>query len=59
MVLDNGANGQPNRTSTLSDPIGTSGVVTVTYPTDGIQNGMPDGVALVDASGVVRQFLPY
>src|SRR5690606_37026912 len=32
---------------------------TVTYPVDGLQNGSPDGVALVDPQGNVVQFLSY
>lgn len=32
---------------------------TITYPLDGLQNGAPDGVALVDPQGNVVQFLSY
>ena len=35
------------------------GVVVVAYPPNGIQNGSPDGIALVDDVGTVRQFLSY
>ena len=35
------------------------GFVSVTYPTNGIQNGGPDGIALVNNSGQVIQFLSY
>jgi DNA/RNA endonuclease G (NUC1) len=35
------------------------GVVVVRYPQDGIQNGSPDGFALVDAGGQVVEFLSY
>ena len=35
------------------------GTISIAYPTDGIQNGSPDGVALVDAAGNVVQFLSY
>jgi len=31
----------------------------VTYPTNGLQNGANDGIALVDASGKVVQFISY
>lgn len=31
----------------------------LTYPTDGIQNGSPDGLALVNGSGNVVEFLSY
>lgn len=35
------------------------GVVTINYPTNGLQNGSPDGFALVDATSNVVQFLSY
>ncbi|HNS52525.1 MAG TPA: ExeM/NucH family extracellular endonuclease [Anaerolineae bacterium] len=35
------------------------GAVYLSYPVDGIQNGAPDGMALVDAGGAVIQFLSY
>lgn len=35
------------------------GAVAFTYPPNGIQNGSPDGLALVDPSGAVVQFLSY
>ena len=35
------------------------GTLYLTYPVDGIQNGAPDGLALVDAGGAVIQFLSY
>src|SRR5690606_27900272 len=35
------------------------GVVVLDYPVNGIQNGAPDGVALVDATGAVVEFLSY
>lgn len=35
------------------------GVVVVTYPQDGLQNGAPDGFALVDAAGETIEFLSY
>ena len=38
---------------------GTRGVLVVSYPPDGIQNGSPDGMALVDAPGQVLEFLSY
>jgi 5'-nucleotidase len=62
VVLYNGANGQVYDTLTLSGVIpatcGLRGVVVVT-PTGAIQNGSPDGMALVDASNTVREFLSY
>jgi DNA/RNA endonuclease G (NUC1) len=38
---------------------GTRGVRTFTYPSNGIQNGSPDGMALVNPSGQVLEFLSY
>jgi uncharacterized protein len=62
IVLYNGANGQTYGTSLLSgaipDQSGGYGTVVVTYPSNGIQNGSPDGIALVGPSEVV-QFLSY
>jgi len=64
LQLYNGSALQRNvyRTDPLPTPIpdlgGGYGVVVV-YPVNGIQNGAPDGVALVDAGGGVRQFLSY
>src|SRR5690349_7341715 len=48
VVLYNGANGLVYNTTTLSGLIpatcGTRGVVVINYPTNGIQNGSPDGM---------------
>ncbi len=38
---------------------GKASIATVTYPTNGLQNGANDGIALVDASGKVVQFISY
>lgn len=38
---------------------GKATLATVTYPSNGIQNGSNDGIALVDASGKVVQFISY
>lgn len=38
---------------------GTRKVAVVNYPSNGIQNGAPDGIALVDAAGTVVEFLSY
>ena len=38
---------------------GTVRIATVSYPSNGIQNGPNDGLALVNASGQVVQFLSY
>ncbi|HEX6060220.1 MAG TPA: DNA/RNA non-specific endonuclease [Gemmatimonadaceae bacterium] len=63
VVLYNGANGAAYSTRALSGSIpatcGERGVIVLDYPVNGIQNGSPDGVALVDASGVVVEFLSY
>src|SRR5262245_36002015 len=61
IVLYNGNGGAVYRTSTLTGQIpatcGARGVVVQTYPANGIQNGSPDGMALVDSGGVVVEFL--
>lgn len=38
---------------------GSARIATVTYPTNGLQNGSNDGIALVDANGTVVQFISY
>ena len=63
LVLYNGSNNAPYGTArtlsgTIPDQQGGYGTVRVDYPVDGIQNGSPDGIALVNA-GTVRQFLSY
>ncbi|HJQ19255.1 MAG TPA: DNA/RNA non-specific endonuclease [Gemmatimonadaceae bacterium] len=63
VVLYNGNGGASYFTTTLGGAIpatcGSWGVVVLTYPSNGIQNGDPDGVALVDANGMVIEFLSY
>jgi len=63
VVLYNGSNGLAYNTRTLSETIvarcSGRGVVVLNYPVNGIQNGNPDGVALVDADGAVVEFLSY
>jgi len=63
VVLYNGANGATYDTDGLSGTIpatcGPRGVVVLAYPSNGIQNGSPDGIALVNPSGVVIEFLSY
>jgi predicted extracellular nuclease len=71
IIRYNGANGQvyttpaadPAGSDTLSGTIpdlgGGFGVVMVNYAENGLQNGAPDGVALVDSSNEVVQFLSY
>ncbi len=64
VVLYNGANGTVYDTKALSGLIpatagcGTRGVVQVVYPANGIQNGSPDGIALVN-NGALVEFLSY
>lgn len=66
VVLYNGSGGAAYSTVVLAgavdspagDPSG-DGVVVVDYPANGVQNGSPDGVALVDATGAVVEFLSY
>jgi hypothetical protein len=57
----NGADGSPYSTKSLSGLIlqgsGTVGVASVSF--EGLQNGMPDGVALVNAGGAVMDFISY
>jgi DNA/RNA endonuclease G (NUC1)/PKD repeat protein len=63
VVLYNGNGGAMYSTSSLSGTIPATcnarGVVVVTYPQDGLQNGSPDGFALVDAGGQLVEFLSY
>jgi hypothetical protein len=62
IVLYNGANGDVYDTDALSGTIPDQqagfGTVFLTYPENGIQNGAPDGIALVNGTTVV-QFLSY
>ncbi|MEB2778443.1 DUF5689 domain-containing protein [Algoriphagus sp. D3-2-R+10] len=62
LVLYNGANGTVYDTENLTGSIPDSGngygVITISYPTNGIQNGAPDGIALIQ-NGTVVQFLSY
>jgi hypothetical protein len=63
IVLYNGNGGfsynTTSLTGTIPDVCGGFGVIDVTYPTNGIQNGAPDGIALVDSTSAVVQFLSY
>ena len=56
IVLYNGSNGLAYDTDGLS---GTDLFHSISYPSNGIQNGSPDAIALVDAAGTVIQFLSY
>ncbi|MEL4308835.1 T9SS type A sorting domain-containing protein [Joostella sp. CR20] len=63
IVLYNGSNGTPYNTltinTTIADLSNGFGVAHISLPANGLQNGSPDGIALVDASGTVVQFLSY
>ncbi len=63
LILYNGANGQSYNTLDLSgivpDESNGFGAVAFTYPSNGIQNGSPDGIALVQGGNIVIQFLSY
>jgi endonuclease I len=61
LIAYNGSGGADYSTKTLSGTIpsqqGGKGTVKVTFA--GLQNGAPDGIALVNASNVVVEFLSY
>ncbi|MCF8713316.1 T9SS type A sorting domain-containing protein [Joostella atrarenae] len=63
IVLYNGSNGTVYNTVTINAVIADLsngyGVAHITLPSNGIQNGSPDGIALVDVSNTVIQFLSY
>ena len=63
MVLYNGSNGTTYKTyditAVVSDSGNGFGFYTLDLPTNGLQNGSPDGIALIDASGTLVQFLSY
>ncbi len=46
-------------TGTLASCGGTGRFSTLAYPANGMQNGAPDAIALVNGSGAVVQFLSY
>lgn len=61
IVAYNGNGGKQYKTFNVSGTISNqqSGFGVMTIATAGLQNGAPDGLALVDASGTVVQFLSY
>lgn len=61
LVLYNGKNGMPYRTVPLegSIPDQQGGYGTLSFPVNRIENGSPDGVALVNSANEVIQFLSY
>ncbi|MEO1288937.1 MAG: hypothetical protein AAFV93_14315, partial [Chloroflexota bacterium] len=63
VVFYNGSNGTVYRTETLSGILTDAGdgvgFAVIDLPSNGIQNGAPDGIALVDSNNGVAQFLSY
>ncbi len=63
LVLYNGTGGAAYNTTALTGSIPATcdprGVVVINYPVNGIQNGSPDGVALVSPGNAVVEFLSY
>ncbi len=63
IVLYNGANGTVYNTISIAGNIPDQqngyGTLIQTLPSNGLQNGAPDGIALVDSSATVIQFLSY
>lgn len=63
IVLYSGSTSESYGTTALTGTIpascGARGVVVISYPGNGIQNGSPDGIALVDGGGAVVEFLSY
>lgn len=61
VVLYNGNGGAAYGTLPLTGalPDQAAGLGTVSVPAPGLQNGAPDGLALVDATGATVQFLSY
>ena len=61
LVEYNGSGGAPYATVSLSGtvPDQQNGFGTLSFDAVGLQNGAPDGIALVDGSGTLVQFLSY
>ncbi|EDY80777.1 endonuclease/exonuclease/phosphatase family [Verrucomicrobiia bacterium DG1235] len=61
LALYNGNGGATYNTLSLSGiiPEQNNGYGTLSFPAVGLQNGSPDGLALVDSSATVIQFLSY
>ncbi len=63
IVLYNGSNGAVYDTDLLTGltetVCGERKVVVLNYPSNGIQNGAPDGIALVNNNGQLVEFLSY
>ena len=48
-----------NLTGIIPNEAGGAGAIDFQFSTNGLQNGSPDGLALVDPNGVVLEFLSY
>lgn len=61
LVAYNGSDGAPYATVALSGTVDdeAAGIGAVWFDLTGLQNGSPDGLALVDPAGAVVQFLSY
>ncbi len=63
LVFYNGSNGSVYRTESLSGVIPDQaegfGTAAISLPSNGIQNGSPDGLALVNPASEVVQFISY
>ena len=61
LVLYNGSGGAPYNTLALSGivPVQQGGFGVLSFPAVGLQNGAPDGLALVQPDGTVAEFLSY
>ncbi|MEM7432669.1 MAG: lamin tail domain-containing protein [Pseudomonadota bacterium] len=63
LVRYNGNGGASYGTDALAGVIsnqqGGFGTILIEYPSNGLQNGSPDGIALIDAANNVVQFLSY
>ncbi len=63
LVLYNGTGGTVYNTRSLSGIIPDQqdgfGTISFSYPVNGIQNGAPDGIALIGSNDAVVQFLSY
>jgi len=63
LVLYNGSNGSVYNTITLAGALPNTqngfGTVVEVLPANGLQNGAPDGIALIDNNNTVVQFLSY
>lgn len=61
VLFYNGSNGTSYNPTNLMGTLPTScpGLGVLSFPVSGIQNGSPDGMALIDDMGAVVQFLSY